>query len=291
MSYISLPYTPKIFYGIITDTFPIFSSRKKSYVIIFGLVQCFAALGIAFKPDSSAGLVCFLATMIYLSQAFNDVVVDGLMVSQQRLDPETGSENLQAYSWICYGIGGALFGILGGFFLESLSASFVFYMVAGLGLLITINGLFIPMVLEEGAKEIINMGFWQRTKTNAKEIWYGLKIRPLYRCIIFFFIFSGVIPSYSDYFYYYLTDVLEFSDFQYSILNVVSTFTLIIAVYFYNLWFKDIESAWMLIACCVINIIGSINSMLLVLGFTFGMSPDAFVFLSNTVTDTLNNCI
>ena len=147
------------------------------------------------------------------------------------------------------------------------------------------------MLLEEGAKEIISMGFVQRTKTNAKEIWYGLKIRPLYRCIIFFFIFSGVIPSYSDYFYYYLTDVLEFNDFQYSILNVVSTFTLIIAVYFYNLWFKDIESAWMLIACCVINIIGSINSMSLVLGFTFGMSPDAFVFLSNTVTDTLNNCI
>ena len=67
MSYISLPYTPKIFYGIITDTFPIFSSRKKSYVIIMGLVQCLAALGIAFKPDSDAGLVCFLATMIYLS--------------------------------------------------------------------------------------------------------------------------------------------------------------------------------------------------------------------------------
>ena len=81
------------------------------------------------------------------------------MVGMQRLDPESGSENLQAYSWICYGIGGAIFGILGGFFLDSLSASFVFYMVAALGLCISINGLFVPMSLEDGAKAIIEMGF------------------------------------------------------------------------------------------------------------------------------------
>ena len=67
MAYVSLPYTPKIFYGIITDTFPICKSRKKSYLIIMGALQAAAALGIAFKPDSNAGFVCFLATMIYLS--------------------------------------------------------------------------------------------------------------------------------------------------------------------------------------------------------------------------------
>lgn len=33
---ISLPWTPKIVYGFFTDTFPIFGSRKRNYVILMG---------------------------------------------------------------------------------------------------------------------------------------------------------------------------------------------------------------------------------------------------------------
>ena len=80
MSYISLPWTPKLFYGIITDTFPICKSRKRSYLIIMGLMQTLFALLIALFPDRSPYLVCIGGTMIYLAQAFMDVVVDGLMV-------------------------------------------------------------------------------------------------------------------------------------------------------------------------------------------------------------------
>ena len=80
-----------------------------------------------------------------------DVVVDGLMVCQQRYDPLTGSENLQTYSWMCYSIGGTIFGILGGVFLEELSAPFVFGLTALIGLIISINAFFTSPKLEESA--------------------------------------------------------------------------------------------------------------------------------------------
>lgn len=38
MSLIILPWTPKLLYGIISDTFPLFGSRKRSYIILMGLV-------------------------------------------------------------------------------------------------------------------------------------------------------------------------------------------------------------------------------------------------------------
>lgn len=220
-----------------------------------------------------------------------DVVVDGLMVCQQRIDPLTGSENLQAYSWFCYSIGGTLFGITGGFLLDKLSPSFVFYITAVIGLCITVNGCLTSPKLEASSQKIINMGFCERTKLNFKEIYLGFKIRALYKCILFFFIFCAVVPSFTNYFYYYLTDVLGFSDFLYSVLNVVASVCLLITIYFYNLWFKEAEPHVMLFACCLINAFGGLNSMLLIRGFTFGMSPDAFVFLSNSVTDTLQNAI
>lgn len=38
LSYINLPWTPKLLYGIITDVFPICGSGKRSYVFIMGFL-------------------------------------------------------------------------------------------------------------------------------------------------------------------------------------------------------------------------------------------------------------
>ena len=38
MGVMTLPWTPKLFYGIISDTFPICKSRKRSYLILMGLI-------------------------------------------------------------------------------------------------------------------------------------------------------------------------------------------------------------------------------------------------------------
>ena len=67
LSYIALPYSPKIFYGIIADTFPICKSRKRSYLILMGALQCIAALIIALFPEKSAALVCVGGFTIYLA--------------------------------------------------------------------------------------------------------------------------------------------------------------------------------------------------------------------------------
>jgi len=47
LSYPSLAWSPKIVYGIFVDSFSICGSRTKAYIMITGLVQVAAALGIA----------------------------------------------------------------------------------------------------------------------------------------------------------------------------------------------------------------------------------------------------
>ena len=76
-----LPWTPKICYGVITDTFPIFGSRKKSYLILMGLLQTVTCFLLASVKFESATSIAWLVTLFALSTAFIDVVVDGLMVS------------------------------------------------------------------------------------------------------------------------------------------------------------------------------------------------------------------
>lgn len=76
----TLSWTPKLFYGIISDTFPIFGTRKKSYLCLMGLLQAFTAYSIAAFPFLDAYTVTALGFFMNLASAFMDVVVDGLMV-------------------------------------------------------------------------------------------------------------------------------------------------------------------------------------------------------------------
>jgi hypothetical protein len=76
-----MPWVPKLVYGIFTDTFPIFGSRKRSYLIIMGLLQTVTSFLLASIAFESAYSVAALVTVMAFSGACMDVVVDGLMVS------------------------------------------------------------------------------------------------------------------------------------------------------------------------------------------------------------------
>lgn len=145
--------------------------------------------------------------------------------------------------------------------------------------------------LEAGAQEIIDMGFCERLKLTLREVWRGFKIRPLYRLVLFYLVFCGLVPSFSSYFYYYLTNDLSFSAMQYAMLSVVGSLALLVVIYLYNLWFQESESRTMLAVCCLISAYGSLNVVFLIRGHTYGMEPTAFVFLTTTLTDTLGSAI
>jgi hypothetical protein len=81
-----LPWSPKLLYGFFTDTFPIFGSRKKSYLMIMGMIQGITCI-VVFFPVKNVSFFVSMLTLKALSGAVMDVVVDGLMVVQQRVDP------------------------------------------------------------------------------------------------------------------------------------------------------------------------------------------------------------
>ena len=111
---ISAPWAPKIFYGIIIDTFPICGSTKKSYLLILGTIFAFCAFGAAlFDYETHVPIVAFITTTQVCS-AMMDVVVDGISVAQSRLDPELGSQDLQAFTTITAGLSGMTGFYLGG---------------------------------------------------------------------------------------------------------------------------------------------------------------------------------
>ena len=287
MSVMVLPWSPKLIYGIVADTFPICKSRKKSYITLMGLIQCICALAIPLMPFQDIYLMCAMGTMMAFASAFMDVIVDGLMVCQARNDPENGSEELQTYSWAMVGIGGVVGGILGGELVEIGQSMIVFYILAGVGLAISVSGCMMSRKIEKSSDKVINMGLCQRTKMNLVEIKKGFQIRELYKSVVFFILLGAVIPSFADYMYYYELDVAGFTEFQYATLGIVASLCLFVGTIAYDLFLKDKGIRFMMVVACLVNMVGAAFTLLFLRGIMFGMDPYWFMMASSSVTDVL----
>lgn len=90
-SLVTLPWSFKVVYGIITDNVPIFGLKRRPYLIFFSLLQ-FVMMYCAYSYDGDSAitlaLFLFFASM---SMAFSNVVVDAVLVVQSRKDPELGA--------------------------------------------------------------------------------------------------------------------------------------------------------------------------------------------------------
>ena len=79
MSMIHIPWSIKIIYGLISDNIPIAGTRRKSYIVIMGILQFVSLISIYFVNDASALTVAILLFMACLSEAFVIVVADAIM--------------------------------------------------------------------------------------------------------------------------------------------------------------------------------------------------------------------
>jgi hypothetical protein len=83
MSIIHLPWSVKLIYGLTSDNVPIFGTRRKSYIVIMGIIQ-FVALFSVFLLNNQGHLtgpmtVAICLTFATMSEAFVNVVSDAIM--------------------------------------------------------------------------------------------------------------------------------------------------------------------------------------------------------------------
>ena len=187
------------------------------------------------------------------------------------------------------GLGGGIGGLVGGYLTQELMSDWIFIIMAILGFLVSMSACLMSSSVEQGSEKVIQMGLIQRTASNFRDICKGFGVRELYRSVLFFLILGAVIPSFSDYFYYYLMDVAGFNKFSYAMLGVLGSFCLFLGVLIYNLALKEKSVRFMMVIACVTNLLGAGGTLLFLRKITFGMSPMLFMIVSSTVTDTLYN--
>src|SRR5205085_6965477 len=91
----NLPWVIKPAYGLLSDFFPIFGYRRKSYLLLLNLLAAISFLLVA--GIHSTGALLIMLTLTGVGVAASDVVVDAMMVQTGQ---ETGRTRLfQSAQW------------------------------------------------------------------------------------------------------------------------------------------------------------------------------------------------
>lgn len=124
----TLPWMIKPVYGWLSDTFPIFGYRRKSYMMLSGLLGIFTALTIGILPSLPLFMLFGLLIADALSGAMKDVAVDGIMVEEGKIHGITGK--IQSIQWSSLTIATIVTAIGGGYIAEHFDYHLSFKLVA-----------------------------------------------------------------------------------------------------------------------------------------------------------------
>lgn len=123
------PWFVKPVYGFLTDAVPLYGYRRRSYLVLCGVVGASAWSSMGITMPTAAGAVSLLV-LGSLSTACADVVADSIVVEMSRGEPQSTAGALQSMCWASAAIGGVLSSYFSGSFVQQYGPQPVFFMTA-----------------------------------------------------------------------------------------------------------------------------------------------------------------
>lgn len=242
----------KPLWGFISDLFPIFGSRRKSYLILTSIFAAVAWIVLAFLPDySAARLLLLLMTLIYMAYAFQDVVSDGLMVETGQPLNMTGQ--FQSIQWAAVYIAMIITSLAGGLVAElaqkgALSYRSIFGMTA---LFPVLTAVIVFFLVQEPSRTHPERAaaFGLRDVFRHKGIW-------ILSSFLFLWNFS---PSFGAPFFYYTVDTLKFSPSFLGILQAVASAGALLGSVLYGLVFARFPIRKFLVIAVLVGVFSTLS--------------------------------
>ncbi len=190
----------KPLWGIISDSLPVFGSRRKSYLVVtsVGAAAVWFILGTMGNYSITQLVLLFILSSAFY--AFMDVVTDALMVENGKPLNLTG--RFQSIQWTAVYAASIITGYAGGWVAENLKPQLVFSINAVFPLVVLFSVLFFIKESEiSGAKE--------QFRQSVASLKAALKEKTLW-LLAFFLFFWTFSPSFGAPFFYYSVDNLKF---------------------------------------------------------------------------------
>lgn len=327
MSMVTLPWSLKPFLGLVTDFVPICGYKRKYYIILCGLISMMSwFIMSSINPDLF--MTVSLLTCINICAAFSSVLGEAIVVelSKIKVDDYTTDEESQnaakdyvSLFMIFKYIGVLVASFLKGSLVESIGIKSVFLIGSLMPCLIVFAGFIMidsnvnsqnanrnNRNLMIGASETggdeqeqirnQNIDVTENTEENnedeyrpsCQEMLNFVTQKKVIVPLAFIILFMST-PSYSDAFFYFLTNELRFTATSLGQISFCSTIGVLFGIFIYKTYFKDTGFKSVLIFCSVLSFFFTFCAYMLVLrvNISYGINDFWLVLFSNSLLSML----
>ncbi|KAI3459402.1 hypothetical protein Pfo_016065 [Paulownia fortunei] len=288
----SLPWLVKPLYGFISDSFPIFGYRRRSYLIISGLLGALSWSLMATFVDSKYG-VAFCLLLGSLSVAFSDVVVDSMVVERARGESQSMSGSLQSLCWGSSAFGGIVSSYFSGSLVGAYGVRFVFGLTALLPLITSAVAVLVkeqPVLVPARGQNVLldSSGFLESSKNSITQLWGAVKQPNVFLPTLFIFLWQAT-PQSDSAMFYFITNRLGFTPEFLGRVKLVTSVASLVGVGFYNGFLKNVPLRKIFLVTTLIGSALGMTQVLLVTGLNrqFGISDEWFAIGDSLIITVL----
>lgn len=277
------PWLIKPLYGFLSDSLPLFGSRRRAYLLIAATIGVASWFSLGTVVDSIfPATVAIIGTS--MSVAVSDVVVDSIVVERVRPLPMSRSASLQSLCWSTSAIGGLLSAYFSGSLLQTLSPRTVFVLTALLPASTTILATFI----KEPHVSLRRSEIVQTFRDRASRLWEALRNPSVILPTIFVFLWQAT-PSPDSAMFYFQTNVLNFGPEFLGLVRLISSMSALTGLWAYNTFWKAIPLKTLMRNATLLSVPLSLTQLVLVTraNVPLGLSDRAFALVDGAVLTAL----
>jgi len=167
----TIPWLVKPVYGLVSDFFPLWGRKRKSYLLLTSALAAAAGLALALGVPHTYAWLAGLFTVMGLGLAFTDVLVDAVMVESGKPLGLTGA--FQSVQWGAIEIASILVGEVGGYLAERRALDTALLLAASFPLLsLAMTAAFVREAPARAEREVVRETLSSiRRALAAREIW------------------------------------------------------------------------------------------------------------------------
>ncbi|KAL3507887.1 hypothetical protein ACH5RR_033269 [Cinchona calisaya] len=288
----SLPWLVKPLYGFISDSFPLFGYRRRSYLVLSGLLGalswCLMATFVGSKYDTA-----FCILLGSLSVAFSDVVVDSMVVERARGESQSMSGSLQSLCWGSSAFGGIVSAYFSGSLVAAYGVRFVFGVTALLPLITSAVAVLVKeqrVVVPARCQDLSlgSPGFFESSKNSVIQLWDAVKQPDVLLPTLFIFVWQAT-PKSDSAMFFFTTNKLGFTPEFLGRVKLVTSVASLLGVGLYNGFLKNVPLRKIFLVTTVIGAVLGMTQVLLVTGLNrqFGISDEWFAIGDSLIITVL----
>ena len=291
----TLPWTIKPLYGFLSDGFPLVGFRRRSYLILAGMLGCFSytLVGHNFWGMVEGDMVIpgTVAALMVSSGciAFSDVVADGIVVQKTRdsSNPKIAG-GLQSLCWGSAAIGGLLSAYYSGSLLEVMKPQDVFQITAILPFIVACIALLIDEKRITKDAAATTEETFEGIKNQIDSLWEAVRQPSIYKPAFFIFLWQST-PTSDGAFLYFMTEDLGFGPEFLGRVRLVAAAASLFGVWLYNSYLKTKSIKDILFWSAIISTPLGMSSLLLIThaNRALGIPDGAFIVGDDVVLSIL----